>query len=113
MLTGGLPYSEMTAQSLKQSRHHQWEYQPITQKRADLPSWVDLVLQKACAESPSERHQVLGDFVADLYTPNQSLVKSKAKQPLINRNPIQFWKVLALLLGIVATVEMGLLLSSS
>ena len=113
MLTGELPYSEMTAQSLKQSRHHQWEYQPITQKRADLPSWVDLVLQKACAESPSERHQVLGDFVADLYTPNQSLVKSQAKQPLINRNPIQFWKVLALLLGIVAIVELGLLLSAS
>ncbi|MFA0372739.1 serine/threonine protein kinase, partial [Vibrio sp. 10N.222.54.F6] len=69
MLTGELPYSEMSAQSLKQSRHHQWEYQSLTQKRTDIPAWVDLVLQKACAESPSERHQVLGDFVADLYTP--------------------------------------------
>jgi protein phosphatase len=113
MLTGELPYSEMTAQSLKQSRHHQWEYQPLTQKRTELPAWIDLVLQKACAESPTERYQVLGDFVEDLYTPNQSLVKSKAKQPLINRHPIQFWKVLALLLGVIAIVELVLLLGSS
>ncbi len=111
MLTGELPYSEMTVQSLAQSRHHQWEYQPLTQKRTDLPAWIDLVLQKACAESPNERYQVLGDFVTDLYTPNQSLIKHKAKQPLINRNPIQFWKVLALLLGVVAIVELGLLLN--
>lgn len=113
MLTGELPYSEMSAQSLKQSRHHQWEYQPLTQKRTDLPAWIDLVLQKACAESPTERYQVLGDFVADLYTPNQNLMKHKAKQPLINRHPIQFWKVLALLLGVVAIVELVLLLGSS
>ncbi|WP_299693228.1 bifunctional protein-serine/threonine kinase/phosphatase [uncultured Vibrio sp.] len=112
MLTGQLPYSKMDAQSLKQTRHHQWQYQPLTQKRSDIPAWVDLVLQKACAESPSERHLVLGDFVSDLYTPNQNLVKRKAKQPLINRNPIQFWKVLSLLLGMIAIVEMGLLLSS-
>ncbi|UTT86868.1 bifunctional protein-serine/threonine kinase/phosphatase [Vibrio pelagius] len=110
MLTGQLPYPEMTPRSLAQSRHHQWHYQPITHLRPDLPAWFDLVLQKACAEQPTERYSVLGDFISDLYTPNSKLVKRKTQQPLLNRNPIQFWKVLALLLGIVALVEFGLLI---
>ncbi|MGI9875156.1 protein kinase domain-containing protein [Vibrio chagasii] len=110
MLTGQLPYPEMTPRSLMQSRHHQWQYRPITQHRSDIPAWFDLVLNKACAEHPTERYGVLGDFISDLYTPNSKLVKRKTKQPLLDRHPIQFWKVLALLLGLVALVEFGLLI---
>lgn len=110
MLSGQLPYPEMTPRSLLQSRHHQWQYRPITQHRSDIPAWFDLVLKKACAEHPTERYDVLGDFISDLYTPNSKLVARKTKQPLLDRHPIQFWKVLALLLGLVALVEFGILI---
>ena len=53
---------------------------------------------------------MLSDFISDLYIPNSKLVARKTKQSLLDRHPIQFWKVLALLLGLVALVEFGILI---
>ncbi|GAM67074.1 hypothetical protein JCM19236_3404 [Vibrio sp. JCM 19236] len=53
----------------------------------------------------------MGDFIADLYIPNPVLQKEKDESPLINRNPVLFWKILALMATGVALVETLMLVS--
>ncbi|GAM58934.1 hypothetical protein JCM19231_4151 [Vibrio ishigakensis] len=53
----------------------------------------------------------MGDFIADLYIPNPVLQKEKDESPLIKRNPVLFWKILALMATGVALVETLMLVS--
>ncbi|NOH98843.1 bifunctional protein-serine/threonine kinase/phosphatase [Vibrio sp. 99-70-13A1] len=110
MLTGELPYKEMDTQSLAKARHQEWHYISFVDKHSHLPAWLDLTLKKACHPSPNSRYQVLSEFVEDIYSPNSSLVEKQKNSPFINRQPLQFWKLLALLLGFVAIAEFLLLL---
>ncbi|MEF1309430.1 bifunctional protein-serine/threonine kinase/phosphatase [Vibrio mytili] len=109
MLTGHLPYKEQSQQTLQQARHIKWQYHSLKEYRDDIPLWVDLAFQKATSELPSKRYQALGDFIADLFTPNVQLLNDVGNKPLLKRNPILFWKSLAVVACIVAVVE-GLLL---
>lgn len=72
---------------------------------------VDLVFKKATHHLANRRYQVLGDFIADLYIPNPVLQKEKDESPLIKRNPVLFWKILALMATGVALVETLMLVS--
>lgn len=111
MLTGSLPYKEHSQQTLQQARHVRWEYHSMKAYREDIPLWIDLAFKKATAEIPSNRYQAMGDFIADLFTPNTQLLNDVDNKPLIKRNPILFWKSLALLACSAAVIE-GLLLLS-
>ena len=110
MLTGELPYKEMDTQSLAKARHQEWHYHSFVDKHPHLPAWLDLTLKKACHPSPNSRYQILSEFVEDIYSPNSGLVDKQKNSPFINRQPLQFWKLLALLLGFVAIAEFLLLL---
>ncbi|MEZ8968167.1 protein kinase [Vibrio breoganii] len=105
MLCGELPYKPISAQVAQTARHHKWHYRPITQFREDIPSWLDLVFRKATQASPNSRYQVLGDFLVDLSTPNQKLVRQAKKAPLLKREPLMFWKSLAIIATGVAVIQ--------
>jgi protein phosphatase len=107
MLTGKLPYKEVRGQNLQSARHNRWNYQPVTQFRQDIPLWVDLAFKKACHHLPARRHPALSEFVADLYTPNKSLQKELNESPLIQRNPVLFWKSTTLIAVIAALLELA------
>ncbi|MGP8305496.1 protein kinase domain-containing protein [Vibrio sp. YIC-376] len=109
MLTGHLPYKEHSQQTLQQARHIKWHYHTVKEFREDIPLWVDLAFKKATAELPNNRYEALGDFIADLFTPNAQLLNGVGNKPLLKRKPILFWKSLALLTGAIAIIE-GLLL---
>ncbi|GAM60709.1 serine/threonine protein kinase [Vibrio ishigakensis] len=111
MLTGELPYKPTTSQNLNAARHTKWVYRSLSDYRDDIPAWVDLVFKKATHHLPNRRYQVLGDFIADLYIPNPVLQKEKDESPLIKRNPVLFWKILALMATGVALVETLMLVS--
>lgn len=111
MLTGELPYKATTSQNLNAARHTKWSYRSISDYRDDIPQWVDFVFRKATHHLPNRRYQVLGDFIADLYVPNPVLQKEKDESPLIKRNPVLFWKLLALTACAIAVVETLLLVS--
>ncbi len=111
MLTGELPYKATTSQNLHAARHTQWVYRSLCEYRDDIPSWVDLVFRKATHHLAHRRYQVLGDFIADLYVPNTELQKELQGSPLIKRNPVLFWKVVALLATAIAAGEMLWLIS--
>ncbi|MBW3696147.1 bifunctional protein-serine/threonine kinase/phosphatase [Vibrio sp. T187] len=110
MLTGHLPYKEVDTQSLSQARHQSWQYRSMLHDRSHLPNWLDLTIKKACHPNPKCRYQVLGEFVTDLTRPNQQLEKEFKQQPVLQRNPVFFWKCLAVMFATVAIAEFLILI---
>ena len=96
MLTGKLPYGKgfSSARDIKRRT-----YTSARAIRDDLPTWVDAALAKAVAKRPSERTEALSALTEDLQHPNASLVYDRPK-PLIERNPLVFWKSLSALLAL-------------
>lgn len=100
-----LPYKRNTQQSLQGKRHQVWDYHSLLFEREELPVWVDEAIKKACQALPSLRYQHMSEFMADLNTPNTELLRHKQAQPLIEREPILFWKGLSIVLGVVVIIE--------
>jgi len=111
MLTGKLPFN-LTAQ---QQRHlksiHVYEYTSARVHRPDLPLWLDLALKKAAQPNVSQRYQAMSEFLHDLSTPNEDMVRQHRRQPLLQRNSLRFWRNAALILFVIALVEALLLIS--
>jgi serine/threonine protein kinase len=93
LLTGKLPYGEQ--RSLKASRER--PYRPATDHRPDLPAWVDGALRKAVQRDPHKRYEALSELVYDLSHPNPEWVAADTA-PLLQRNPVRFWRGLAVVL---------------
>lgn len=76
--------------------------------RHDLPPWIDAVLRQALHPRPAKRQEALSAFVHDLRAPGPQHLKAQ-RSPLLERNPVLFWRSLALLLALVVVVLAGLL----
>lgn len=97
MLTGKPPYGEAFEQCTTAQGFSRLTYQPIYQFHPMVPVWFDGAIRKALQMSPDLRYESLSEFIFDLEHPNQSFLKS-VRQPLLERNPLQFWKLLSGLL---------------
>jgi len=106
MLTGKLPYGEQRSMTSTRER----PYRPATRHRPDLPVWVDGALQRAVHPDPQKRYEALSELVHDLSHPNPILIPSDAA-PLLERNPLAFWRGLAILLLATNLLLVLLLLS--
>jgi serine/threonine protein kinase len=106
MLTGALPYGkrELTARRLPRVR-----YQSAGHANPDVPLWIDRALEKATAIDRRRRYNLLSEFVHDLAHPNPVFV-AKNTEPLLERNPLLFWKGAALLLFILVLFLVYLLI---
>ena len=71
----------------------------------EIPAWIDGTLRKAVHPDPRKRYGELSEFIFDLRHPNESFLRS-ASAPLIERNPLLFWKGLSFVL---AAAVLGLL----
>lgn len=94
MLTKKLPYGRGFASRRDVSR---LAYIPAKTHIAAIPDWVDAALAKATHKSPAQRADALSAFVEDMKRPNPSLKLDRAR-PLLERNPLLFWKAAALLM---------------
>jgi len=93
MLTGRLPYGkELTLRKLKKAR-----YLPATRFNPELPVWLDRALERATSITRNRRYETLSEFIHDLSHPNPTFL-SENFEPLIERNPLLFWKGAAALL---------------
>jgi serine/threonine protein phosphatase PrpC len=108
MLTGRLPYGTAVATSRTRSAQNKLQYQSALEDQRAIPAWIDGVLRKAVQPDPAQRYQELSEYVFDLRHPNQAFLK-KARAPLAERNPLMFWKSLALILAIMVVVLLGFL----
>ncbi len=92
MITGRLPYGSI---SPERAGKKTFAYVSAKQYNPTVPDWVDACLQRATQANPEKRYQLLSEFVTDLSKPNQALLEQGASQPLIERNPLGFWRGLA------------------
>jgi len=109
MLTGKLPYGEKLAKAREQRGINRLNYRPISEYISDIPHWVDKAVRKAVQVSPESRYEALSEFESDLVKPNPDYLRED-QLPLLQRNPVGFWRSLSLLLLITNLVLVYLLM---
>jgi serine/threonine protein phosphatase PrpC/predicted Ser/Thr protein kinase len=106
MLTGRLPYGAQVARTRTRSQQRKLRYEPARDANQDIPAWLDRTLQKAVHIDPYQRYAELSEFVYELRHPNKDYDRPR---PLIERNPLLFWKCLSLALALVIVLLLFLL----
>jgi serine/threonine protein phosphatase PrpC len=110
MLTGQLPYGLQVARLREPAEVKKLRYVPLRDHRPDLPAWLDIVLRRALHPDPHRRHEALSEFMHEL-TARGSAAHHHRGTPLIERNPVAFWRGLSLLLAVGCLVLLGLRLT--
>jgi serine/threonine protein kinase len=100
MLTGKLPFGAEVAKTKTKAGQNKLIYQSVREARRELPVWVDEALRKAVHPNPAKRYEELSEFLFDLRHPNQVFLQ-KTRPPLLERNPVIFWKGVSLILAVI------------
>ncbi|MDD5321503.1 MAG: bifunctional protein-serine/threonine kinase/phosphatase [Methylococcales bacterium] len=100
MLAGKLPYGTQVAKSRTRAAQKKLNYNSVLDDDREIPAWIDDVLRKAVHPDPYKRYEELSEFIYDLRHPNKTFL-NKARPPLIERNPVAFWKGVSLILSII------------
>ncbi len=107
MYTGGAhPYRGKTPRRPVPCRSR---YVPAVHHNPMVPPWLDGALEKAVRCDPQDRYEALSEFIHDLSHPNPHFMQS-TPLPLIERNPLAFWRGLAialLILNLLLLLWMG------
>ncbi len=98
MINGGLPFGVDMLEKPSAIKLGKLNYVPSFHKNPLVPLWIDGALKKGTSINPSLRYNNLSEFLYDLSTPNPKFLTAKEAIPLIERNPLLFWKYLSLLL---------------
>jgi serine/threonine protein phosphatase PrpC len=97
MLCGKLPFKAFKYQDYIPASYAEWEYQATSKYRTDLPPWVDLTLRKALQPDPKHRYEAFSELLMDMSKPNKSMLKTIDNQPLLERNPLLFYKAMCVI----------------
>jgi serine/threonine protein phosphatase PrpC len=111
LLTGKLPYGPKFGKARSPADFARLVYTPAFHHNPSVPLWVDGALQKAVQLKSQERYEVLSHFVEDLRHPNPEFLRHDRK-PLIERNPLLFWKACTGILVVVVVILLVRLLGS-
>ena len=103
MLSGKLPYGAEVARARTRSAQRRLAYRSVLDDEREIPAWFDDVLRKATHPDPNKRYEELSEFVYDLRQPSQAWL-SRTRAPLLERNPVAFWRGVALILAIAVVV---------
>ncbi|MBV1961714.1 MAG: protein kinase [Immundisolibacteraceae bacterium] len=99
MLTGTLPYSMV----LSTRNLNRVKYQSAMPFNQELPRWMDSAMAKSVALDPNFRYESLSEFIRDLTHPNKGF---NVTQPLMQRNPVAFWRGTTILLGVLLLISL-------
>ena len=99
MLTGALPYGAQVSRCRTRATQNKLIYKPIREHDREVPAWIDDVLRKALHPDPYKRYEELSEFVFEMRQPSQAFL-NKARPPLMERNPVLFWKGMSLVLAV-------------
>ncbi|MBP6381670.1 MAG: bifunctional protein-serine/threonine kinase/phosphatase [Pseudomonadales bacterium] len=105
MLSGKLPYGADVPRSRTRAAQKKLAYRSLAAADREIPAWVDEAIRKAVHPDPKARYAELSEFVFDLRHPNQALL-GRAREPLVERNPLMFWKLVSLIL-LAAVIALG------
>ncbi|WP_065756019.1 bifunctional protein-serine/threonine kinase/phosphatase [Bradyrhizobium paxllaeri] len=107
MLTGKLPYGAQIAQARTRSQFNRLVYRPASHGDRELPQWIDGTLEKAVHPNPLKRYDSFSEFLFDLRHPNANYL-STSRTPLIERNPLLFWKSTTIVLALAVIVLLAM-----
>src|SRR6266404_9241504 len=107
MLTGRLPYGAQIAKARTASQFSKLRYDSAPSDSGEIPVWIDAALQKAVHPDPYKRYESLSEYVFDLRHPNANFTATSAA-PLIERNPLLFWKCTTVALACAVVVLLAL-----
>jgi serine/threonine protein kinase len=100
MLSGKFPYVQNVSRAHTTLEQRKLRYRPLNEHGINVPRWVEESLRKAVNINSLKRYYEVSEFIYDLRTPNKSFT-SKDQQPLIERNPLAFWRGLSLVLFLI------------
>lgn len=99
MLTGRLPYGAHAARLRTRRDLQSLNYAPVRDHDPQIPVWIEGALRKAVHPNPMQRYDEVAEFAYDLRHPNREFL-SRRSPPLIERNPVVFWKSVSLVLAV-------------
>jgi serine/threonine protein phosphatase PrpC len=100
LLSGRLPFGAEVPKARTRAAQRQLVYQSVLDDEREIPAWIDAVLRKATHPDPNRRYEELSEFLHDLRHPTQEWL-ARTRAPLLERNPVAFWKGLSLLLAAI------------
>ena len=103
MLSGKLPYGAEVAKSTTIAAQKKLKYTTLSNDGHALPLWIDEALRKVVHANPLQRYAELSEFIFDLRHPNKEFL-NKTRPPLIERNPVVFWKSVSFVLLIIIAI---------
>ncbi len=103
MLSGRFPYDTQVAKSRTVAAQKRLKYHSVLDDEREIPRWIDHTLRKALNPNPFKRYEELSEFLYDLRYPNQAFL-SDTRPPLLDRNPLLFWKSVSLGLAVTVAV---------
>ena len=101
MINGALPFGTDMPEKPNKINLAKLSYVPSFHKNTMVPFWIDGALKKATSLSPQGRYDELSEFLYDLSTPNKLFLSGAENVPLIERNPLVFWKTVSALLLLI------------
>ncbi len=103
MLTGELPFSGKLENCKTPTDFRATTYTPAYHLNPLVPIWIDGALRKSLRYLEEQRHHDISEFAYELQHPNPKYLKH-SHQPLIARNPLLTWKLIAGLLAVSQTI---------
>ncbi|MFD4838402.1 protein kinase [Achromobacter sp. NPDC058515] len=103
MLSGRLPYGAEAARARSRAAQLRLTYVSVLDRDREIPAWIDSVLSRALHPDPRARTPELSEFTYALRHPDDAARKGE-RLPLLERNPLAFWKGLCLIQLIVIAI---------
>jgi serine/threonine protein phosphatase PrpC len=108
MLTGRLPYGTGVAKARTKAQIRKLVYRSALDDDRAIPAWIDGALRRAVHPDPHKRYESLSEFLFDLRHPKARFVNSP-RLPLLERNPLLFWKCMTAILACIVLVLLATL----
>ena len=105
MLSGGFPYGTQVPKSRTRAAQKKLAYKSVLNEEREIPAWVDDAIRKAVHPDPLQRYDEISEFIYDLHHPNREFL-NKTRPPLIERNPVVFWKAVSFVLALLLVVSL-------
>ena len=100
-----LPYGTQVPKSRTRAAQKKLAYKSVLNEEREIPAWVDDAIRKAVHPDPFERYEEISEFIYDLHHPNRDFL-NKTRPPLIERNPVMFWKAVSFVLALLLVMSL-------
>jgi serine/threonine protein kinase/serine/threonine protein phosphatase PrpC len=103
MLTGRLPFGTQVPKARTKSQQRKLRYKSALDDNREIHAWIDGALKKAVHPDPYQRYGELSEFMFDLRHPNKDYLEA-SPAPLMERDPLLFWKGLSAVLFVIVLI---------